>query len=76
MTTVGVRAGAARRFKRRGVPLAVVVLLVALLLPAKSIFAQETQKYINGLWFNGQTFEHLTVFAPDGFLKKQHKGDL
>jgi imidazolonepropionase-like amidohydrolase len=51
-------------------------MLVALMLPAKSIFAQGTQKYINGLWFNGQTFEHRTVFVSDGILKMQHDGDV
>jgi hypothetical protein len=76
MTTLGVRAGAARRFKWRAVPVAVVVLLVALLLPEKSIFAKGTQKYINGLWFNGQTFEQRTVFVSDGILKMQHDGDV
>lgn len=76
MATLGVRAGPARRCKAVRVRLAVVVLLLALLVPARSVFAQGTQKYINGLWFNGQIFEQRTVFVVDGVLRMQHDGDV
>jgi amidohydrolase family protein len=71
-----VRAGLARRLKAGDVRLVMVVLLLALVLPARSVFAQGTQKYINGLWFNGQTFEQRTVFVAGGILRMQHDGDV
>lgn len=53
-----------------------VSLILGSLLLAQSVFAHGTQKYINGLWFNGQTFEQRTVYVVDGVLRMQHDGDV
>lgn len=57
-------------------PFALVAPVLCLMLFAQSVFAQDTQKYFNGLWFNGQTFEQRTVYVVDGVLKLQHDGDV
>jgi imidazolonepropionase-like amidohydrolase len=53
-----------------------VALVLCLVLSAQSVFAQDTQKYSNGLWFNGQTFEQRAVYVVDGVLKLQHDGEV
>jgi imidazolonepropionase-like amidohydrolase len=72
----GVRQRDARGPKLRRFRFAFAALIIGLLLPAQSVFAHGTQKYINGFWFNGQTFEQRTVYVAEGVIVMQHDGDV
>jgi imidazolonepropionase-like amidohydrolase len=63
-----------RGLKRQVLPFATVILTLALLLPVHSVFAHGTQRYVNGLWFNGQSFEPRTVYVVEGVLRMQFEG--
>jgi tetratricopeptide (TPR) repeat protein len=63
-----------RRFKRPYVQVAALLLTMALLLPAHTVFAHGVQRYTNGLWFNGQSFEPKTVYVVEGVLRMQYDG--
>lgn len=60
--------------KQKAVKVAVIAITLALLLPARSVFAHGAQKYVNGLWFNGQTFEQKTVYVVEGIFRMQYDG--
>ncbi len=51
-----------------------LTLTLALSLPARTVFAHGAQKYVNGRWFNGQTFEQRTVYVVDGVLRMEYAG--
>jgi|GEM_PF-816007 len=70
----GVQAAERKRLKRYRFVL--VALVLGAFLPAQSVFAHGTQKYINGLWFNGQTFEQRTVYVVEGVIKTQYNGSV
>lgn len=35
-----------------------------------------TYKFVNGLWFNGQSFEAKTVYSVNGIFKMKHDGEV
>jgi tetratricopeptide (TPR) repeat protein len=55
-------------------PLIAVILIVGLLLPARPVLAHGTQRYVNGLWFNGESFEAKTVYVVEGVLRMKYDG--
>ncbi len=63
-----------RRLQRSPCQFAAGILLLALLLPPHSVLAHGTQRYVNGLWFNGQSFEAKTVYVVEGVLRMQYEG--
>lgn len=61
-------------FKQKAARVAVIMLTLVLLLPVTSVFAHGTQKYVNGLWFNGQTFDQKTFYVVEGVFRTQYDG--
>ncbi|HKY04810.1 MAG TPA: hypothetical protein VJQ56_07970, partial [Blastocatellia bacterium] len=51
-----------------------LAITLALSLPGQRVFAHGTQKYVNGRWFNGQTFELKTVYVVDGAFRMEYDG--
>lgn len=62
--------------KQKAFKVAVIALTLAMCLPVQSVFAHGVQKYVNGLWFNGQIFEPKTVYAVEGILRTQYDGKI
>lgn len=60
--------------KQKAVRVAVIILTLVLLLPVTNVFAHGTQKYVNGLWFNGQTFDQKTFYVVEGVFRTQYVG--
>lgn len=62
-----------RDLKLRSICFALVAVILCLL-SVESVLAHGTQKYVNGRWFNGQTFEQRTVYVVEGVFRMQHDG--
>src|SRR5215813_11030004 len=54
--------------------LLLVAVFFTLLLPLRNVFAHGTQRYIKGLWFNGETFEARTLYVVEGVFHFQYNG--
>ncbi|MEW6126779.1 MAG: amidohydrolase family protein [Acidobacteriota bacterium] len=60
--------------KRKGYQFAAVLLALALCIPAPRALAHGTTCYINGRWFNGQSFVEQTVYVVEGVLRMHYAG--
>lgn len=67
---------ASKRANSKAFIIVALTLTLALSLPAQRVFAYGAQKYVNGRWFNGETFEQKTVYVVDGILRTHHDGSV
>lgn len=60
----------------------IITILFVCSLTLQTTFVQKasahnaTYKFVNGLWFNGQTFEPKTVYSVNGVFQMKHDGEV